>query len=446
MSSVDDEINAMLRELDADKVNSILDPEELLKLRKELNPYGRTIQGSDHVLTCSYTDLRKEYLLKLLTTTFIGYLNRACDEWNVPDGMVPVPVYEYLQDPSKLITIEAKIPEKDRVENRKWLEKRIIVKEFLEDLFQFNPDKHVRSAYRPNPEDPQRQEVLDTPAAQLAIEHGKKTDMEFSERMKQHEARTAGGMRIKEKSKTAWQQAQKACGLNKTPEELKSEPLPKDQMLEENVTTMIPPHDIFYRLNNYYESNYEELRKAVEILYCEKPDLETAINPYDWHSSREEADDFINKHKNEVISPIFAVPSGKWGLLGPFKNVRDSVRYYNDNTIVLEEIMKQRESDGKLARDLVKKRIAVKKRENIKEAGEFDPAFISWSKQNSSIKALGGIVDDKDEIPDDCIEVPVIRVSQLKQTVEKDRFFTASEAPNFITESLKSRPVEEKKV
>lgn len=414
MSSIDQEINALLSELDDSYINEVVDPEELTRLRKELNPYGRTIQGSDRILTFSYTDLRKEYLMRLLTTTFIGYLNRSCDEWHVPDGMVPVPVYEYLQDPSKLDTIDSKVPDVDRKANREWMEKRIIVKEFLEDMFQFNPDKHVRSAYRPNPEDPQRTEVLNTPAANLAIEHGKKTDIGFATHLKA--AEKAGKMRISKKPRGDWQKANNVS----------QNPTKPDDMLETNVSEMIPPHDVFYRLKHYFDSNYEGLRTATEILYCEKPDLETAINPYDWHNSRDEADTFINKHKNEVIAPIYPAYSGKWNFLGPFKEVRDSVRYYNENTIVLEEIMKQREMDEKLGKDLMQKRIKVKKQQNIKEAGPDDQAFLDWKKQNATLK---NIEEDVDDCPENAIEVPVWRVSQLKQNLEKTKFFTEAEAP-----------------
>jgi hypothetical protein len=436
MASINDEINQLLAELDEDKINEIMDPKELNKLRKELNPYGRTIQGSDRVLTFSYTDLRKEYLIRLLTTTFIGYLNRACDEWHVPDGAVVIPVYEHLMDPSKFNTINSKLPEKDRKENEEWMEKRIIVKEFLEDLFQFNPDKHVRSAYRPNPEDPQRTEVLDTPAAKLAIEHQKKKNLDFANKMEQHELKScnkAGSRRLKEKSKTAWQKAPKVC--NPAPD---AEPI-KDEMLTKTVTEMIPSHDIFYRFKHYYDSNYEELRDAVEVLYCEKADLETAINPYDWHNSYEEADIFIKKHKNEVIAPIYPGYSGKWNFFGPFKNVREKTNYYNEHTIVLEEMMKQRQLDEELGKDLIKKRIKIKKQQNIKEAGDDDPAFKAWAKSNAKLKELGAIKEDDENEPDNAIEVPVIRVSQLKQSVEKTKFYSQAEAPEFVLEAQKSK-------
>jgi hypothetical protein len=55
---------------------------------------------------------------------------------------------------------------------------------------------------------------------------------------------------------------------------------------------MIPPVDIFAKFKRYCEVNYESLREAVEYLYCEKPEFELAVNPYSWHDTREEAEEF----------------------------------------------------------------------------------------------------------------------------------------------------------
>jgi hypothetical protein len=294
-------------------------------------------------------------------------------------------------------------------------------------MFQFNPDTHVRSAYKPCPEDPQRKEVLETPAAKLAIQHRSATDPGFAEKMRQHnnieKVKKSGGQR---KRRNRRKKANKILTTN--------EP---DSTVTDNVTEMIPPQDTFHRINHYYEANYDALREAVKVLYCEKPDLETAVNPYQWHDSRDDADDFINKHKNEVIAPIFPAHSGKWNFIGPFKKVRESVRYYNDNTIVLEEIMKQRESDEKLGKDLLKKRIKKKKADNIDKAGPDDPAFLAWSKQHDPIKDMGGDPINResmasDECPDDAVQIDVFRTSAVKRTMKVDHIFTAAEAPQKI--------------
>ena len=435
MSQINDELDKLIRDLDNESIGDVLTEEEMLKLRSQMNPYGRTIDGADHVLTMSYTDLRKEYLMKLLLTSIIGFLNRACDEWHVPDGMVPIPVHEHLKNPAFIDEIPDGKSSAEYIEDQKnnklWMEKRIVVKEFLEDMFQFNPDMHVLPAYKPCPKDPMRTEVFDTPAAQLAIQTLCKKDSELASDIEHHKklqkitkkAVKKGGARKKNK----WRKANRIL----TNEDA------SDGMLEKTVTEMLPPFDTFHRINHYYEVNYEKLRDVVHKLYCDKPDLETAVNPYKWHKNRDEADTFINKHKNVVIAPIYPCYSGKWNFIGPFAKVRESVRYFNENTIVLEEIMKQRETDEKLGRELLKKKVVKKKQENVDAAGPDDPAFLAWEKKNSAMQDMGCEKINQgsyanEECPEDAIQVDVFRVSQVDKKFSKSAFYTEAEAPTFM--------------
>ena len=407
-------LNKLLSELDEESLANMSD-EDVLNLRKQLNPYGRTIEGSNNYLTYSYTDLRLDYLKKMITTSMIGFLNRMCDEWHVPDGIPVIPVYDYVKNPEKLDEFENSLQNKDILKadidsNREYMQKRIIVKEFLEDMFQYNPDTHVRSAYRPNVNDPERS-LVNSPAASLAVYNLKKSDNQFAEEwLKYDREQSISGVKPPEKVVTS---IRKYC------------------------TEMIPPSDIFHRLQYYYDSNYEELKEIVRDLYCDKEEFETAINPYSWHATEDEADAFINKHKDEVITSIYKAHSGKWNIFAPYKKVRESMRFFNKKTQVLEEIAKQIERDSKLGADLMKKRIKVKKSKNIKEQGPDDPAFLKWKENNATLQEMGGeSINAKDYCPDDCpdnaITVPVFRLSKGGTTLEKSHFFTEAEAPTVM--------------
>jgi len=412
---VAEQLSKLLDELDDESLSKMSET-EILELRKQLNPYGRTIEGSDKILTYSYTDLRHEYLKKLITTSMIGYLNRMCDEWKVPDGIPVVPVYEYIQNPEKLDAFEKTLnnPEvmrKDLELNKKYMAKRVIIKEFLEDMFQYNPDFHVRSAYRPNVNDPERS-LINTPAGHLAIYQLKKTDPDFAERWLLHEREHK----------------------NVASDEIVSS-------VRKYCTEMIPPADVFHRLQYYYDSNYEELKEIVNDLYCDKPDLETALNPYSWHDNDDEADEFINKHKDEVISTIYKAHSGKWNVFAPYKKIRESMRFFNKKTVVLEEIAKQIERDSKLGADLMKKRIKVKKQKNIKEEGPDDPAFLKWRESNDTLRDMGGESMNagdyaNSECPDNAIQVPVFRIGGGGTTFEKSCFYSEAAAPTVVNGEL----------
>ena len=68
------ELSKLLDELDEETLDK-MDDAEILELRKKLNPYGRTIEGSNKVLTFSYTDLQGQYQKKILTTARINKIN-----------------------------------------------------------------------------------------------------------------------------------------------------------------------------------------------------------------------------------------------------------------------------------------------------------------------------------------------------------------------------------
>ena len=421
------QLTKLLDELNEESVANMSN-EEVLELRKKLNPYGRTIEGSDKILTFSYTDLQFEYTKKIITTTMIGFLNRMCDEWRVPDGIPVIPVYDYVRDPSKLDDFEKTlqnpdIMKKDLELNKLNMNKRVIIKEFLEDMFQYNPDLHVRSAYRPNPADYERN-IINTPAGQLAIHELNKKDPDFKESMLIYEREKQ--LKEKLKEKTDEKRGEKSNTLE-APDKLISDVI-------KQVTEMIPPADIFHRFQYYYDSNYEELRAIVGDLYCDKPCFETAINPYSWHDNEEDAEKFITKHRDEVISTIIKAHSGKWNIFSPYKKVRDSVKYFNKKTAVLEEIAKQIESDAKMGSELMRKRIKIKKKQNIAEVGPDDESFNKWRSQNSKLKEMGAEsikpseYENQDEL-DDALEVPVFRISNGGTKLERTVFYTESVAP-----------------
>jgi len=418
VESTTDELNKLLEELDEDALAKMNDS-EILELRKKLNPYGRTIQGSNKVVTFSYTDLQGQYQKKILTTAMIGYLNRMCDEWEVPAGIPVISVYEHCKNPELINEFEKGLTDptdqllNDIEENKKMMEKRVVVKEFLEYMFQYNPDIHVRSAYKPNPNDVDR-DILNTPTAQLAIYELKQKDSKFKEDMHQYEIDVLVRKQLEENG-------EKFDTPVKASEKVLTD-------VTKFTTEMIPPQDLYHRFNHYYETNYEELQSIVEDLYCEKPCFETAINPYCVHDNDEDADKFINKHRDEVISTIYKAHTGKWNIISPFKKVRDSMKFFNKNTEVLEQIADQIEKDAKIGAELMKKRIKIQKKKNIKIEGADDPEFVKWKSTNTTLKDMGAETlnekDLEDECPPDALEVPVFRISKGGTKMEVTKFYT----------------------
>lgn len=416
MSSTAEQLKKILEELNEEKLNELSD-EKVLELRKQLNPYGRIIEGSDKYLTFSYTDLRESFLKKFLITSLVGFLNRMNAEWEVPDGIPVVHPYDYAQGTETLQepeTYKDPLAKADAKANLEHMKKRIVVQEFLEHLFQFDPDEHVRSAHRPAPEDPERKPIK-TPAAKRAVAHLMKTDKKFKAAKEKRD--TLAKLKVPEaEEKTVQKEKEKSD-------------------VERHTTEMIPPDDTFGRFTRYMEANYDKLREVTQDLYCVKPDLDRAICPHAMHDTRDEADKYINKHKDEMIAEVHVAHTGKWNFFAPFEKVRDSTRYFNSQTIVLEEMVKQIELDSKLGADLMKKRIAKKKKKNVEQVGEDAPGFAKWKAQNSTLKDMGVIENPNnpsyadDECPDSGVQVDVFSFSKGGQEMSKTRFYTEAEKP-----------------
>jgi len=459
------ELSNILDELNDDDLAE-LPEDKILEMRKKLNPYGRTIQGSDRYLNFSITQLSHEYWKKLIMSALVGYLNRACDEWKVPDGVPVVPVYEYLDDNTKLDTPQSILDKgyqktiDEYEDNRNWMKKRIIVKEFLEEMFQFNPEEHVRSSYRPCYADTSRKPI-NTLAGKLAVNHLKRTDSEFRASVELHEDINGTtdvkndvkeykiikrAVKVKDpvtgKVKVKLVKTKVPVETNDTNDGKKLPENMEDNKLPKTVRSFLPPHDIYGRFRMYMESNLEPLRDFVRDAFCIKPDLELAINPYSVHETEDEAEKFKKKHRNEVIAEVFTAHCGKWNFFDTFKEQRDNVNFYNDNTIIIEEMIKQLKSDEKLGQDLMKKRVKKVKKKNEIEVGPDAESFKKWRDQNSTIKNMGAahigdVVDD--DIPDDAIQVDVWRVAKGGLELTKDKFYTASEAPTFVEETKEDK-------
>ena len=434
---------------------SKLDQDKILEMRKRLNPYGRTIAGSNKFLNFSITQITHEYWKKFITTGMIGFLNRMCDEWKVPTGVPVVSVYDWLDNPSLLDTPEAVVQKNnesmmyDYEFNRKWMEKRKIVKEFLEEMFQFNPDEHVRSAYRPNYKDKSRT-PLDTMAARIAINHAIRKDAELRADKSLHDA--ISGVKTKKVKRVLKSKSGKVKEVIKeVPIDLPpptpvadTDPVPLDltHPVDKNafstVTNMIPPHDMFGRFKMYLNENLEQLREAVLALYCEKPEFELAINPYAVHDTKDQAEAFKKQHADEVITEVFTAETGKWNFFDSFKKQRESVNFYNKNTIILEEMVKQIERDERLGQDLMANRVEHEKAKNVIESGPDAENFKKWVEENSDLskmgaKYIGGMADE--DMPEDSVQVDVWKVAQGGLQLTKDKFYSKSQAPTFVKEA-----------
>ena len=499
----------LLKDLDEDLIKDI-DNETLKRLQKEMNPYSTIAGDQDSFLNCSITDLTQKYMRRLLMTAMIGFLNRACDEWNYPQDLQVVPVYEYVQNPdSDLLAIQP--GDTERTKNVKkynlhWMKRRVIVKEFLEEMFQYDPDIHVRSAYAPNPDNENRKIVL-TPAAKIAVwnlsREAKETkDQTVKERLlarieriksvqgkecskeckcpgkssdqkaKDPECKCSGKSSDQKtndqkdqndpKTKSSDQNDPKATDQKDQNDPKATDPKVKNKskmdqindFLNETKTEehfqMIPPQDIFGRFSKYYDENYESLRESVYALYGCTADFEHAVQPISVHSTAKEAEAYKRQHCNEFLCDVYTLGFGKWNLIGPFSQNRQKISFYGDNSHIIKELLDRTESDSKLAADMLKKRVKVKKVQNIIEAGPHPEKVSELQNMHPDSRSIGK-VDVKRELksfrlaqekPEDGVEVPIFRIN--RGTIERDFFYTKVDQKTQLLQATMPRELEKK--
>ena len=397
----------LLSEVKADvsRIDS-LSEEEVSKLREHLNPYSKTI-GSGSAYTCmSAINMSERYMRRFTMTSLVGYLYRQVDEYKLADSEPTCPLDDYKffmksyqtaasdavesiewmrANPDAVTTSVEYNLHKHRITRAEGFQERLIVRKFIDNLFQFNPDKHVRSAFAENPLDPER--VVPAQVCESTDADKPRATSHF--------------------------------------------------------VNHIPPVDTFHRWEYYTESNYEEIRSAVTDIYHEKPDLEYAINPFGQFETSEAAAAFVQKHKDDVITDVVTLTNGHWNLMGSFKNNRERVDFYNGNTGVLEALFKQVDADKKLGAELMQKRVMRKKKINIQEAGP-DPADIKQFRRDnpSGFEMLGASDVTKDttvgdpnrfkvheDCPYDAVQVDVINIANGGTSLTRSEFFTQAEAP-----------------
>jgi len=198
----------------------------------------------------------------------------------------------------------------------------------------------------------------------------------------------------------------------------------KDVTLQDTVREMIPPADIFHRFLYYFESNYEELLVAVRDLYCEKPDLDWAINPLKMVKDLDEARKFRRKYDGQINWPIMSVNKGNWNVFGPYKENRDRLDFYGSNMGLFEEMYKKNEKDRELGAQIMGKKKTKLRRAQEKRMGKSEVRPGMNPVTNVS-QFMGKEIEDQEfDEEDRSVMQKVIHFSDGGRTMVTDEFPT----------------------
>jgi hypothetical protein len=277
-------------------------------------------------------------------TSLIGFMYRQGDEFGVPQGDMVTPVEELdvLQITKDFIqdnVIDGKVVIKPEVkpsvsgdsqeESIANKYKRVVIREYLDSLFQTNPDKHVRSVYRRNESDTTRRKLK--PGARKPV-------------LNRKEEQSA------------------------TPAEIaKSE--------YRRMTNAIPPVDLYKHLENYIKNNYDSIRIACNDIYAEKPDFEYMLNIYGEFDNEEKYQNFIHKYQDTFSLEIRCARQNHWVVQTPCGANTEKLLMYNREHRILQQILETKEDEAKVGREMMNNRIRRLKEQNNEEAGPDDEKF-----------------------------------------------------------------------
>jgi len=474
-----DQLRSLIKDIveNPEKLNT-MSKEQVLELQKQINPYGAVKSVDKKFANMSITNWREEYLKKLLTTAFVGYLYRCAQEFDTESQYSGH--LDFLRDPD----LGLNISEEKFAEIRKKATLRPHIDAFLDYNFNFNPDRHVNSSYRENLKDPERPHKFDAfrqtmataaraDAAHVSMTEDPKATLEFlnDTLLRTYQLTTLArtltaniARAVSENSGDVDSQIglllKYEARLQSMAESMKMYAMPIAAKETVTVYRADPPTDVFYHFNRYLTNHYENLREATQVLYADKPDIEFAVQFYDaWGGpeGKARAEDHQKKNETSVVSSIYTLENGGWTIMGPFQENRERVNFYNKNTEVIKRLFEQMESDHKLGKDLMEKRVRVQKGKNIAQEGPDDPGLRKYAAAVSTIETLGAkkVLSEEDkktlhdatrlkemaEVPANAIQVDTFRTTDDGKLV-RDKFYTEAEAPDFMekqVEELKSQ-------
>lgn len=156
------------------------------------------------------------------------------------------------------------------------------------------------------------------------------------------------------------------------------------------------PAKVFKNFQLYFEANYEEILKEVEALWAYKPELENTINVLeDGFKTKEEADKYIEDNKDRFTVQVHCVKKGSPYFLSAYGANVDKVKYYNENTEILEAIEKRVQKEQKVGEELLKHRVKRLRKERTDDMGKEDENAVKYLRQGKQDKDTK-VLDEKE--------------------------------------------------
>ena len=381
--SLINEINTGNLDAVEDKIAQ-LSEEQLDALFGEAQPFKALgTASSDKFVLGSVSNLREKYLKKLITTAMVSFLFQMKDEFSVEE--------EDLTTPLNKDDFFEEAPANNLPEN---FNMDILYHEELTSLYQQRFPDSQTTVYKDMEAELSEEDLL-TVSKNVKdrydnLTRSKKTfnALKYNEAVEEATKAQSETERVVINRFLEWLFKFDADKDTQEGHQSVEDDLERTDINElkgaDAVYDNIPPNDTHCRFNAYYDINYEKLRAATHNIYNVKPDLEHAMIVYDVKNSQEEVDSFIHKYGATSKYDIVSFPLNQWTLMGPFKENRERVDYYNKHNSIIKSMLEQQEADAALGEELMKKRVKNKKVKAEKVFGPDSKQFEEYKKLNPS--------------------------------------------------------------
>lgn len=382
--------------LQATEDPSVLDTlteDQIHEVRRGINPAGGVVSaGNQAYVNLSVVNWSENTRMKQVMMSFIGYFSRMISEYE-PEEEADAIRDKYKEKLAAATTND----ERKKLNHELEAEIKIIrdihrkiARKVFDRNFEYDPDLHVRKAKSEGLNDKERAALHKKIQEQLR-EDKKKT----AEAALQKDTSFNTLKKIVLAANTTIGQAEQAC--RNAAKALIDPTLDRDdaislvlknagvlKKLKDNIGTVAgplsaaecvdavkyqPPADVFHHFGRYMANHYEFLNDLCVAYFNEKPDIEFMVTVYSSHDNEKDAQNFCKQHAREFRQQVFTVSSGAPTLLGSFKQNRERLAFYTQDTEVLARMAEQSELDAKLGKDLLEKRTQIKKKQNIRQVG-----------------------------------------------------------------------------
>lgn len=364
-----------------------LTAEQLSELNRAINPYTHTVAADNKgYMAYSYTNLKEKFMRHLIITGMTGFIYRYLDEYYDEDhDLAQGKQFNKVDDSGVLKVVEYEDGSRNFMNCPLDLKKQV-VKEFMDYIFEFNPNIHLKSSHKSNTN--KKGEIIDYDRETVRSEM-----------------------------------------MNNPPEEIV------------DAVTHNVPVDTFVRYERFHNAHFESLRRATMAIHGDIPDLEEAFIFYDRFNTEDEAQKFKEKHEDDVRADIRVAQFGKWVFQGPWQENRERINFFSKNTQLLQSMIEKNEEDQKIGKELIKDRVTKRKIQNIKTDGPDDKGLQQFRDKNPAAvshmgveyidasKALDDYEEDEDGCPMNAIEVPVFSIAGGGKEVKKSTMYSKAKAP-----------------